>query len=120
MTDSGASLLEQLEEARLASKSVPGATSSNVNQQSIDARNVGVKLYVAGLGAKVDSAALRRVMENYGEVREANVVFDRATGRSRGFGFVTVVGRSAASAAIDDLSGSTALGRRISVREAIQ
>lgn len=81
-----------------------------------------VKLFVGGLGPKVGAEALREVMEQFGEVVEARVVYDRVTGRSRGFGFVTVVGRSAAMAAMDVLTGdsSTRLGRRLKVREAIE
>lgn len=86
------------------------------------AQRVGVKLFVGGLGPKVGGDALRAAMEEFGEVTEARVVYDRVTGRSRGFGFVTMVGRAAASAAVDVLSGdsSTPLGRRLKIREAIE
>lgn len=78
-----------------------------------------VDLYIGGLGPKTDSAALKAALEEFGRVTKAKVVHDRATGRSRGFGFASIVGRSAASAATDVLSGgSTRLGRRVTVREA--
>lgn len=96
----------------------PGAVGEEEGSEAL--KQLGVKLFVGGLGPKADSGALRETLERFGEVRDANVVFDRVTGRSRGFGFVTMVGKSAAAAAIDVLSGdsSTRLGRRLSVREA--
>lgn len=97
-----------------------GGAGGNGEMEEEVARNMGVKLFVGGLGPKVDSDALRAALEEFGEVREAKVVYDRVTGRSRGFGFVTVVGKSAASAAMDVLSdSSTALGRRLKIREAM-
>lgn len=83
-------------------------------------RMIGVKLFVTGLGPKVDSTKLRTEVERFGEVTDAKVIYDKVTGRSRGFGFVTVVGRSAASAAIDSLTGDTSagLGVRLKVKEA--
>lgn len=85
-----------------------------------DPNVVGVKLYITGLSPKVDSDALRKIVEEFGEVTYSKVVFDRVTGRSKGFGFVTVRGKSTAAAVIDILNGdSRRLGTRLRVREAI-
>lgn len=87
----------------------------------IDENKLPVKLYISGLGPKVDNDALRTAVEAYGQVQSCSVVYDRVTRRSRGFGFVTVIGKTAASAIIDELSGSTVLGGwKLSVREAIE
>lgn len=99
---------------------VEGAVSGEDGDDSNVMQKIGVKLYVSGLAPKVTKEILRNVMEQFGEVRDVKVIYDKVTGRSRGFGFVTIVGKSAASAAIDILSGdsSSVLGRRITVREA--
>lgn len=102
--------------AKLSGGAAGGAAGSEKELAAVK----GIKLWVGGLAPKVDSESLRSEMEEFGEVRDASVVYDRNTGRSRGFGFVTIVGESAASAAIDMLSGDSMsrLGRRLTVREA--
>lgn len=79
----------------------------------------GVKLFVGNLSPKTTKEGLEEAFAEFGGVEEAVVVFDRVTGRSRGFGFVTMKNKSAAEAAIGVMHQSTALGgRRISVKVA--
>jgi RNA recognition motif-containing protein len=74
---------------------------------------------VGGLGPKVTTEALSQAFSEFGTVSDASVVFDRVTGRSRGFGFVTMNNSNAADAAISVMNESTSLGaRRLSVRPA--
>lgn len=129
LTIDGLSLLEVLKEESSFRKSstsardgtnIGNSTASNSNDTADFTAQVEVKLYVSGLPPKVDDSGLREMLEEYGQVREAKVIFDRAGGRSRGFGFVTIVGRAAASAAMDDLSGSNQFGRRLTVRESTE
>lgn len=76
-----------------------------------------VKLYVGGIGHKVTKEDLEEAFGEYGEVAEAAVVFDRVTGRSRGFAFVSMRGEGAAEAAMSEMHQSNRLGgRRMSVR----
>lgn len=124
LTDDGVPLLKSLEEKRQQLRQTansPAPTTPIAMKPPptlIDESSASVRLYIAGLGPKVNANALRAALEVYGRVTDVNVVFDRATGRSKGFGFATVIGTSAASAAIEDLSGSTTLGRRLIVRKA--
>lgn len=98
---------------------VPPGSGEDGDEAEDIMKKVGFKLYVSGLGPKVDSASLKSAFQEFGEVREATVVYDKVTRRSRGFGFVTVIGQSAASAAVDVLNGDNSrLGRRLTVREA--
>ncbi len=76
------------------------------------------KLYVGNLPFSTDDASLRSVFETKGEVTSAQVVIDRETGRSRGFGFVEMPNDAEADAAIQSLNGSQLDGRPIVVNEA--
>lgn len=79
----------------------------------------GVKLFVGNLSPKTTKDALEEAFSEFGGVEEAIVVFDRVTGRSRGFGFVTMKNKSAAEAAIGVMHQSSGLGgRRINVKVA--
>ena len=60
----------------------------------------------------------RQAFENYGTVEDSIVVTDRETGRSRGFGFVTLVDPSAGDKAIEEMDGTVLDGRTIRVNEA--
>lgn len=79
-----------------------------------------IRLFVGGLSFDTDKADLAAAFETCGEVLEAVVVVDRDTGRSRGFGFVTMADRRAAAQAIEQLDGSELGGRNIAVNPATE
>jgi cold-inducible RNA-binding protein len=76
------------------------------------------KLYVGGLSWDTQDASLKTAFEAFGEVTEAKVITDRDTGRSRGFGFVTLADPTAADEAITKMDGSVLDGRTVKVNEA--
>ena len=75
------------------------------------------KLYVGNLSFSVTSDDLRKLFETYGTVLSAEVLSDRETGRSRGFGFVEMEKDSDAEGAIASLDGNDHEGRRLNVNE---
>lgn len=79
---------------------------------------IPTKLFVGGLSYDTNSAGLRQAFEKFGEVADAVVITDRDTGRSRGFGFVTMADRKNATKAIDAMDGNDLDGRRIAVNVA--
>ncbi len=76
------------------------------------------KLFVGGLSWNTTDELLRDAFSVHGEVLEAKVLTDRDTGRSRGFGFVTMATGDQMQAAIEALDGSTLDGRSIRVNQA--
>lgn len=76
------------------------------------------KLFVGGLSWDTTEAGLRQAFGRFGTVTEAKVITDRATGRSRGFGFVTFDEPDAAQSAKATLHNTELEGRTISVDEA--
>lgn len=76
------------------------------------------KLFVGSLPFGTTSEQLRDMFAKIGEVKEANVVTDKMTGRSRGFGFVEMTKEEDAKKAIDQLNGTELEGRKIFVSEA--
>jgi RNA recognition motif-containing protein len=76
------------------------------------------RLYVGNLGYAVTSEELQGLFEQYGSVISAQVLSDRETGRSRGFGFVEMDNDAEAEAAIEQLDGTEHGGRRLTVNEA--
>ncbi|HMB06281.1 MAG TPA: RNA-binding protein [Isosphaeraceae bacterium] len=76
------------------------------------------RLYVGNLSFSVTSEDLQELFEQYGSVISAQVLSDRETGRSRGFGFVEMDNDEEADAAIENLDGSEHGGRRLTVNEA--
>ncbi len=81
-------------------------------------KNMGNKLFVGGLSWDTDDNSLREAFLAHGDVSEAKVILDRDSGRSRGFGFVTMGDDSQASAAIAAMDGQPLDGRTIRVNEA--
>ena len=77
-----------------------------------------VKRYVGNLSYATDSGDLRGAVEKFGTVDSAEVVTDRNTNRSRGFGFVEMSNESEAKAAISGLNGREMDGRTLKVSEA--
>ena len=79
---------------------------------------MSVNIYVGNLSFSLKNAELEDLFAEYGAVSSAQVIMDRETGRSRGFGFVEMDDSDAARAAIDALDGAEADGRRLKVNEA--
>jgi len=75
------------------------------------------KLFVGGLSWDTTDSSLANAFSSY-DVQEAKVITDRDTGRSRGFGFVTLKDGNAVQAAIHEMDGSSVDGRQIRVNEA--
>lgn len=76
------------------------------------------KLYVGNLSYETTEAELTELFAQAGTVVETNVIFDRYTGRSKGFGFVEMADEAAAAAAIERFNGSEIGGRSLRVAEA--
>ncbi len=79
---------------------------------------MSTNIYVGNLAFSTNSADLEAMFAEHGEVRKAQVITDRDTGRSRGFGFVEMASSDEASAAIDALNGRNVDGRALKVNEA--
>ena len=79
---------------------------------------MGRKLYVGNLGYGVTDSDLSKMFEAHGTVESAQVIMDRDTGRSKGFGFVEMKTEQEAQAAITALNGQDAGGRALKVNEA--
>jgi cold-inducible RNA-binding protein len=79
---------------------------------------MGRKLYVGNLGYSVSSADLEQMFSQHGTVDSAQVIEDRSTGQSKGFGFVEMGSDAEAQAAIDALNGQDHGGRALTVNEA--
>jgi len=79
---------------------------------------MGKKLYVGNLDYGVTDSALEQLFAQYGTVESAQVVMDRDTGRSKGFGFVEMKTDQEAQAAIAGLNGQMSGGRTLTVNEA--
>lgn len=75
-------------------------------------------LYVGNLTFNTTSADLQNLFAEYGEVSKAQVITDRDSGRSRGFGFVEMATAEAAQAAISSLNGRNLDGRDLTVNVA--
>ena len=79
---------------------------------------MGNKLYVGNLSFRVTSEDLQEYFGSAGPVESANIVMDRETGRSRGFGFVEMASEDGATAAISQFNGQEYDGRNMVVNEA--
>lgn len=77
-----------------------------------------MNIYAGNLSYSVTDEDLKEIFGTYGEVSRANVISDRETGRSKGFGFVEMPVDAEAKQAIDSLNGKDLKGRNINVNEA--
>jgi RNA recognition motif-containing protein len=77
-----------------------------------------VNIYVGNLSREVTEDELRQAFEPFGQVTSVNIIKDRYTGESRGFGFVEMATKSEAQAAINGLNGTSLGERTLSVSEA--
>src|SRR2546423_2038903 len=79
---------------------------------------MGKKLYVGNLGYGITDSDLAKMFEAHGTVESAQIIMDRDTGRSKGFGFVEMKTDQEAQAAIAALNGQDSGGRALTVNEA--
>ncbi len=79
---------------------------------------MGKRLYVGNLPYQISSSELESLFSEFGTVQSAQVVQDRETGRSKGFGFVEMSTESEADTAIQELNGRDYEGRNLTVNEA--
>lgn len=77
-----------------------------------------MNIYVGNLDYKVEEQELEQLFSEYGEVSSVNIITDKFTGRSKGFGFVVMDDDSEAKSAIGELDGKTVGAREIRVNEA--
>lgn len=79
---------------------------------------MGSKLYVGNLSYNISSSDLEQLFGQHGTVQSAEIIADRETGRSKGFGFVQMANDDEAQAAISALHGQQHDGRALTVNEA--
>jgi RNA recognition motif-containing protein len=77
-----------------------------------------MNIFIAGLSYSINDSDLRDLFSEYGEISSAKVIMDKATGRSKGYGFVELEDNAAGQKAIEELNGAEYDGRTISVSEA--
>ena len=77
-----------------------------------------MNIYVGNLSFEVTEEELREAFEEFGEVSSVNIIKDKFSGRSRGFGFVEMPANEEAQAAIDGLNGKDMKGRSLNINEA--
>lgn len=79
---------------------------------------MAAKLYVGNLPYSVSDGDLQKMFAPFGTVQSAQIIMDRDTGRSKGFGFVEMGNSNEATAAINGLNGKEVDGRALTVNEA--
>ena len=79
---------------------------------------MGKKLYVGNLSYRMTDSDLEQLFASHGSVTSAQIIMDRDTGRSKGFGFVEMASDQDATAAITALNGKEIEGRTLTVNEA--
>ena len=77
-----------------------------------------MKLYVGNLSFDTTETTLQDAFERFGTVTDSVIMMDRATSRSRGFGFITMSSAAEANAAISGMHGRDLDGRNLTVNEA--
>lgn len=77
-----------------------------------------MNLYVGNLPYRMTEDNLRQEFEQYGQVSSCTIITDKATGQSKGFGFLEMPNREEAEAAITGLNGREVQGRKLNVNEA--
>lgn len=77
-----------------------------------------MNIYVGNLSRDVTEDDLRRAFEAFGQVTSANVIKDKFSGESKGFGFVEMPTKSEADAAVQGMNGKDLKGRNLTVNEA--
>jgi RNA recognition motif-containing protein len=77
-----------------------------------------MNIYIGNLSYEVTEQELQRAFEAFGRVESVNIIKDKFSGRSKGFGFVEMPDKANAQSAINDLNGKELKGRTLNVNEA--
>lgn len=77
-----------------------------------------MNIYVGNLSHQTTEDDLRQVFEAFGQVESVNIIKDRFSGESRGFGFVEIPSKQEAQKAIEEMNGKDLMGRAVNVNEA--
>jgi len=77
-----------------------------------------MNIYVGNLSHQTTEDDLRQAFETFGQIESVNIIKDRFSGESRGFGFVAIPSKQEAQKAIEEMNGKDLMGRAISVNEA--
>jgi RNA recognition motif-containing protein len=77
-----------------------------------------INIYVGNVPFQTSEDQLKELFEQYGRVEQAKIIADRATGRSKGFGFVEMSEREEGLKAIEELDSKDFMGRTLRVNEA--
>lgn len=78
-----------------------------------------MEIYIGNLPPDFTEEDLRELFTPFGEIKKAQLIFDRFTGKPRGFGFVEMINDMKAQAAINELSGREINGRELTVNQAV-
>ncbi len=81
-------------------------------------KEAAVNIYVGNLSYEVTEEDLKQAFEDFGQVVSVNIIRDRYSGLSRGFGFVEMPAKAEAQSAVNDLNGKELKGRTLNVNEA--
>ncbi|MHC4068703.1 MAG: RNA recognition motif domain-containing protein [Planctomycetota bacterium] len=77
-----------------------------------------MNIYVGNLSHQTTEDELREAFEAFGQIESANIIKDRYSGESRGFGFVEMPSKDEAEKAIEEMNGKDLMGRALNVSEA--
>ena len=77
-----------------------------------------MNIYVGNLSNQTTEDDLRQAFEAFGQVESVNIIKDRFSGESRGFGFVEIPSKQEAQKAIEEMNGKDLMGRAVNVNEA--
>jgi RNA recognition motif-containing protein len=77
-----------------------------------------MNIYVGNLSNEVTEEDLKQAFETFGQVESANIIKDKYTNRSKGFGFVEMASKAEGQSAIDGLNGKELKGKAVTVNEA--
>jgi len=77
-----------------------------------------MNIYVGNLSHQTTEDDLRQAFEAFGQVESVNIIKDRFSGESRGFGFVEIASKQEAQKAIEEMNGKDLMGRAVNVNEA--
>ena len=77
-----------------------------------------MNIYVGNLDFKVNENDLKEIFEEYGTVSTSKIIIDKFSGRSKGFGFITMEDQEEANKAMEELNGATLENREMVVNEA--